>query len=62
MYGWKKIPLNKKRTWEMVVRGNVFRPPPDPIPTIERRTLAKDFRSNITGQPMQLGLALRRTD
>ena len=29
--------LNMKKTWEMVVRGNVSRPPPDPIPTIERK-------------------------
>ena len=33
-----RMPLNMKKTWEIVVRGNISRPLADPIPTIERIT------------------------
>ena len=40
-----------KRTWEMVVRGNVFRPLPDPIPTIERKTWLRILGITLQDNP-----------
>ena len=46
-----RMPLNMKKTCEMVVRGNVSRPLPDPIPTIERKTWLRILGITLPDNP-----------
>ena len=46
-----RMPLNMKKTWEIVVRGNVSRPLPDSISTIERKTWLRILGITLQDNP-----------
>ena len=46
-----RMPLNMKKTWEIVVRGNVSRPLPASISTIERKTWLRILGITLQDNP-----------
>ena len=46
-----KMPLNIKKTWEMIVHGRMFTSPPDPLPLIERKTWLRILGITLQDNP-----------
>lgn len=51
-----RMPLNMKKSYEMVVRGNTFVPLPDPFPSIERKTWLKILGVTLQDNPCKWDL------